>query len=328
MERDKQFFWIIIAGVIFLGVIIIFIVVGLFKSVDEEPIEGQVELTDYRISSKLPSRVCKFYVSEGEKVRKGDTLVVMKSPEIMAKLMQAESAHSAASAMEDKADNGARVEQIRGAYEVWQSAVAALVIAEKSYHRVNNLFNEGVMSAQKRDEALAQYHAREAQQKAAKSQYDMAVNGARKEERAAAKAQVGQAQGAVNEVKSYIKETVFTSPVNGYVTEIFPEIGELVGTGAPIMNINDENDAWFTFNIREDQLPGISVGSKMMVRVAAIGQTIPVHISLMKDVGSFAVWKATKSSGQFDLKTFEVQARPEKPVRELEAGMSVILKKH
>lgn len=328
MERDKQFFWIITAGGIFLGIIIIFIVIGLFKPSEEEPIEGQVELTDYRISSKLPSRVYKLYVGEGDKVRKGDTLVIMKSPEIMAKLTQAESAHSAAAAIEEKADNGARVEQIKGAFEVWQSAIAALDIAEKSYMRINNLYNEGVVSAQKRDEVLAQYHARQAQEKAAKSQYDMAMNGARKEEKAAAKAQVGQAQGAVEEVKSYIKETVFTSPVDGYVTEIFPEIGELVGTGAPIMNINDENDAWFTFNIREDKLPGIAVGNKMTVMVTALGQTIPVHISLMKDVGNFAVWKATKSTGQFDLKTFEVQARPETHVKGLQAGMTAILKKH
>lgn len=326
MKKDKQFKWIISAGSIFLGIITIFIIIGLLEPTEQEPVEGEVELTDYRISSKLPSRVYKLYVSEGQAVHKGDTLVIMKSPEIMAKLTQAESARSAASAIQEKVDNGAREEQIRGAFEVWQTAKAGLEIAGKSYGRISRLYAEGVVSAQKRDEVLAQYHARQAQEKAAKSQYDMAVNGARKEEKSAAKAQVNQAQGAVNEVEAYVKETVFTSPVDGYVTEIFPEIGELVGTGAPIMNVNDVNDAWFTFNIREDKLPGISVGKHMTVLINALGQTIPVHISLMKDVGSFAVWKATKSIGQFDLKTFEVQARPEHPIKGLHPGMSVILK--
>lgn len=326
MKKDKQFIWIISAGGIFIGIIITFIIIGMFKSNEQEPIEGQVELTDYRISSKLPSRVCRFFVSEGDAVHKGDTLVIMKSPEIYAKLTQAESARSAAQAIDDKANNGAREEQIRGAFELWQQAKAGLEIAEKSYRRIASLYDEGVVSAQKRDEVLAQYHARQAQEKTAKSQYDMAVNGARKEEKEAANAQVNQAQGAVNEVESYIKETVFTSPVNGYVTEIFPEIGELVGTGAPIMNVVDETDAWFTFNIREDKLPGIIVGKVMKVKVNALGKTIPVHISLMKDVGSFAVWKATKSTGDYDLKTFEVQARPFQTIKGLRSGMSAILK--
>jgi HlyD family secretion protein len=326
MKKDKQFIWIISAGGIFMGIVLVFIIIGVFKPAEVEPIEGQVELTDYRISSKLPSRVYKLYVSEGDKVKKGDTLVVMKSPEIYAKLTQAESVHSAAEAIDEKANNGAREEQIRGAFEIWQQAKAGLEIAEKSYRRIGALYDEGVVSAQKRDELLANLHASQAREKAAKSQYDMAVNGARKEEKAAAKAQVNQAQGAVNEVKSYVNETVFTSPVDGYVTEIFPEIGELVGTGAPIMNVVDETDAWFTFNIREDKLPGIYVGRKMTVKVNALGRTIPVHISLMKDIGSFAVWKATKSTGDYDLKTFEVQARPQQTIRGLECGMSAILK--
>jgi len=327
MKKDRQFVWIISAGAIFMGIIIVFIVIGLFEPAVVEPIEGQVELTDYRISSKLPSRVYKLYVTEGQEVHKGDTLVIMKSPEIYAKLTQAESAHSAALAIENKADNGAREEQKRGAFEVWQTAKAALVIAQQTYQRVSNLYAQGVMSAQKRDEALAQYHARQAQEQAAKSQYDMAMNGARIEEKDAARAQANQAQGAVNEVQSYVKETVFTSPVDGYVSEIFPEIGELVGTGAPIMNVVDHNDAWFTFNIREDALPGISVGKHTAVYVNALGKTIPVRISLMKDVGSFAVWKATKSTGDFDLKTFEVQARPLHTVAGLECGMSAILQR-
>jgi HlyD family secretion protein len=326
MKRNKQREWILIAAFILIGIIVLASVIGLFKKAEPEPIEGWVELTDYRISSKVPGRVLKLFVSEGESVHRGDTLVIMQAPEIAAKMEQVSSIHSAAEAMKEKAYHGTRSEQIQGAYQVWQTAKAALVIAEKTYKRMNNLFEEGVLPAQKRDEALAQFQARTASEKAARSQYNMAVNGARVEDKEAASAQVRQAAGAMKEVKSYVNETVFTSPVDGHISEIFPEISELVGTGAPIMNVVDNRDVWFTFNIREDLLPNIQLNKKMKIYVSALNKTIPVRISLMKDIGSFAVWKATKSTGQFDLKTFEVQARPLYPVSGLHSGMSVILK--
>lgn len=327
MEHDRQRIWIAAATTIFISLIVIVIIIGLCKPAEPNPIEGQVELTDHRISSKLPSRVEKFYVKEGDNVHKGDTLVVLSSPEIMAKLEQAEGAHTAAEAISEKADNGAREEQIRGAYEIWQQAHAAAVIAKQSYTRISHLYTEGVMSAQKRDEVKANLDASIAQEAAAKSQYDMAVNGARKEDKKAAKAVAYQARGAVNEVESYVRETVFTSPCNGYVTEIFPEVGELVGTGAPIMNINDADDVWFTFNVREDRLQDVAIGRIMNVYVTAVNRTIPARVTLMKDVGSFAVWKATKSLGEYDLKTFEVKVRPLTKPHGLEVGMSAILKK-
>lgn len=327
MKKNRQHLWILFAGFIFVGVIVLFIIIGLFKKDEQEPIEGQVELTDYRISSKVPSRVLKLFVSEGDVVHKGDTLVIMKAPEVMAKLQQAQSAHSAAVAVEQKAYNGTRSEQIQGAYELWQTAKAGLEIAQKTYRRMESLYREGVIPAQKKDEAYSMYKAREASEKAARAQYQMALNGAREEDKLAAKAVANQAEGAVAEVKSYVNETIFTSPVDGEVTEIFPEISELVGTGAPIMNVNDYNDVWFTFNIREDVLPGISMNKHMHVFVTALNRMIPVRISLMKDIGNFATWKATKSTGDYDLKTFEVQARPLVPVSGLHCGMTVLLKK-
>lgn len=210
---------------------------------------------------------------------------------------------------------------------MWQKAKAGLSIAEKSYVRLERLFSEGVVSEQKRDEAKANYEAMAATEKAVRAQYEMAVNGAQVEDREAAQAQTLRAQGAVEEVNSYMKETILLAPCDGEVTEIYPEIGELVGTGAPIMNIAAKDDLWFTFNIREDLLPGIQVGKKFSAYLPALGQTIQVQISLMKDEGSFAVWKATKALDSFDLKTFEVQARPLEQVQGLHAGMSVILSK-
>ncbi|WP_314312932.1 efflux RND transporter periplasmic adaptor subunit, partial [Hoylesella marshii] len=241
-------------------------------------------------------------------------------------MTQAQSAENAAAAMSEMADAGARQEQIRGAYQVWQQTIAGLEIAKKSYERVQRLFDEGVMSAQKRDEAFANYKAMEAQQKAAKSQYDMATNGARKEERRAAAAQVGRAQGAVEEVRSYIHETVQLAQMEGEVSEVYPKVGELVGTGSPIMSISVMKDIWGTFNVREDQLKGLKVGDTFTAFTPAFNKNITMKVFYIKDQGSYAVWKATKSNGQYDLKTFEVKARPVQKFDGLRPGMSLIVK--
>jgi HlyD family secretion protein len=265
-------------------------------------------------------------VKEGDYVKVGDTLAIIDAPEVRAKMEQARGAESAAAALELKAQNGARKEQIQGAYSVLQQAKAGLEIAEKSYNRVQRLFDEGVMSAQKRDEAFAQYKAMEAQVKAAQSQYDMAVNGARQEDKLAAQAQVNRAKGAVNEVNSYIHETVQTAQMEGEVSSVYPKVGELVGTGSPIMTISLMNDMWGTFNVREDQLNGMNVGTEFTAFVPAFNKDIKMRVYYMKDQGSYAVWKATKANGQYDLKTFEVKARPIDKLEGLRPGMSLIVK--
>ena len=183
------------------------------------------------------------------------------------------------------------------------------------------------MSAQKRDEAFANYKAMEAQMKAAQSQYDMAVNGARMEDKMAASAQVGRAKGAVQEVNSYIHETVQIAQKEGEVTDIYPKVGELVGTGSPIMSIAMMDDMWGSFNIREDQLNGMQVGTEFMAFVPAFNKEVKMKVYHLKDQGSFAVWKATKANGQYDLKTFEVKARPVEKMEGLRPGMSLVIKK-
>lgn len=297
-----------------------------FKS-EPEVIQGYVEVSEYRVSSKVPGRVLELRVKEGDYVKVGDTLAILDAPDVKAKLAQAQSAESAATAMDQMANNGARREQINGAFALLQQAKAGLDIAQKSYNRVQRLYDEGVMSAQKRDEAFANYKALEAQVKAAKSQYDMAVNGARREEKLAAAAQVNRAKGAVQEVSSYINETMQIAQKEGEVSDVFPKVGELIGTGSPIMNISILDDMWGTFNVREDQLNGMQVGSTITAFVPAFNKDIKMKVYYIKDQGSYATWKATKANGQYDLKTFEVKARPIKPFEGLRPGMSLILKK-
>ena len=310
-----------------LAVVIIVALIGFFAlGRDPELIQGQVEVSEYRVSSKVPGRILEIRVKEGDFVKVGDTLAILDAPEVRAKMEQARSAENAAAAMELKAQNGAREEQIRGAYNLMQQAKAGLEIAEKSYQRIQRLFDEGVVSAQKRDEVYANYKAMEAQAKAAESQYDMARNGARREDKLAAAAQVGRAKGAVQEVNSYIHETVQIAQMEGEVSDVYPKVGELVGTGSPIMTISLMSDMWGTFNVREDQLNGLAVGKTFEAFVPAFNKNIQMKVYYMKDQGSYAVWKATKTNGQYDLKTFEVKARPVEKMEGLRPGMSLIIK--
>ncbi|MBQ3768253.1 MAG: biotin/lipoyl-binding protein [Prevotella sp.] len=323
-EQHKNILFAILG---FSVVVIIVALIGFFAlGRDPELIQGQVEVSEYRVSSKVPGRILEIRVKEGDYVKVGDTLAILDAPEVRAKMEQAQSAENAAAALELKAQNGARQEQIQGAYQVWQQAKAGLEIAEKSYQRIQRLFDEGVISAQKRDEVYANYKAMEAQCKAAESQYQMAQNGARREDKLAAAAQVGRARGAVQEVNSYIHETVQIAQMEGEVSSIYPKVGELVGTGSPIMTISMMQDMWGTFNVREDQLNGMEVGKTFKAFVPAFNKEVEMKVYYMKDQGSFAVWKATKANGQYDLKTFEVRARPTEKFDGLRPGMSLIVK--
>lgn len=328
MSEKTQHKNILLTVAAFTVVVVIIAVIGtlVFKS-EPEIIQGYVEVSEYRVSSKVPGRVLELRVKEGDYVNVGDTLAIIDAPDVKAKLAQAESAESAASAMDQMANNGARREQIKGAYALLQQAKAGLEIAQKSYNRVQRLYDEGVMSAQKRDEAFANYKAIEAQVKAAQSQYDMAVNGARREEKMAAAAQVNRAKGAVQEVNSYISETMQTAQKAGEVSDVYPKEGELIGTGSPIMSVSLLDDMWGTFNVREDQLDGMRIGSVITAYAPAFKKDIKMKVYYIKDQGSYATWKATKANGQYDLKTFEVKARPVTKVEGLRPGMSLVLKK-
>ena len=326
-QARKQHHNILFAVLGFVAVVAVVAIIGFFIfDRDREVIQGQVEVKEYRVSSKVPGRILELRVQEGDFVKAGDTLAILDAPEVKAKMKQAQGAEKGASALEDMARHGARKEQIQGAFQLLQQAKAGLEIAEKSYNRVQRLYDEGVMSEQKRDEAYAQYQALQAQCKAAQSQYDMAVNGAREEEKRAAQAQVDRAKGAVEEVNAYINETVLTATHDGEVSCIYPIEGELVGTGSPVMTIAIKDDLWGTFNVREDQLDGMKIGTEFTAYVPAFKKSITMKVYYMKDQGSYAVWKATKASGQYDLKTFEVKARPMEKMDGLLPGMSLVIK--
>ena len=327
MSAKSQHNNILLAILGFIAVVAVVATIGYFTlDKEEDIIQGEVEVTEYRVSSKLPGRILELRVQEGDFVHAGDTLAILDAPEVNAKKAQAESARNAASALNEMADNGAREETIRAAYELLQQAKAANDIANKTFLRISNLYKEGVVTAQRRDEAQAAVQATDAQVKAAQSQYDMARNGSRQEEKKATAAKVAQARGAIQEVNSYISETIQTAQMDGEVSEIFPKVGELVGTGSPIMNIAVISDIWGTFNVREDMLNGMKVGDEFTAFCPAFNKELRMKVFAMKDMGSYSVWKATKSTGQYDLKTFEVKARPVNKMEGLRPGMSLVVR--
>lgn len=289
-------------------------------------IQGEAESPEYRVSGKIPGRVKEFYVKEGDAVKQGDTLALIDTPELLAKLSQAEAAQMAAEAQNRKAEKGARSEQIAAAWEMLQKAEAGVDISKKTYDRVNALYEKEVLPAQKRDEAEAQLKAAIATRNAAKTQYDMAVNGAEKEDKEAALALAMRARGAVNEVKSYLDEMYVIAPASGEISEIFPNRGELVGPGAPIFSIIDLEDTWITFNLREDLLNGIDNGVVIDVKIPALGgREVKAKVTYLKAMASYATWRATKVSGEYDAKSFEVRAVPVSKVDGLRPGMTVLM---
>ena len=292
-------------------------------------IQGEVCATGYNASSKIAGRIEKMYVSQGDMVEKGELLYALSTPEIDAKLRQAEAARSAAGAQDRKAMAGARVEQIDAAHNMWQKAEAGLSLAEKSYQRVKNLYDEGVVPAQQYDEARANYEAMKATAAAAKAQYDMAVAGTRKEDKAAAAALLEQAASVVSEVEVYLSDAKVFSPVSGEVSTIIAEEGELVGSGYPVVALIDMDDVWVSFNIREDLLPKIHKGTRMKAYVPALDRDVDLVVDYIAAQADFATWSATRTRGGFDVRTFNVKARFDSEAPDyLRPGMSVILERN
>ncbi len=288
-------------------------------------IEGQAEATSVRISGKLPGRVTEFFVKEGDMVKAGDTLVHIHSSLAEAKLAQAEAMRNVAKAGEEKVDAGARSQIIQSAEALVSQAAAARQIAQKTYERMENLYKENVVTAQKRDEAKAAFDAAVAGENAAKSQLSLAKAGAQREDKAAAASMVSAAQSSVAEVQSLLDDQYLIAPCDGQIDEIYPEVGELVSLGAPIMSLLKVSDKWVTFNVREDYLNQMKLGNKLKVMIPALDKMeTDVEIYYIRDMGSYATWRATKATGEWDSRTFEVKARPLDTIADLRPGMTVI----
>lgn len=289
-------------------------------------LQGEAVAQSYKVSSKLVGRVDSLTLRKGDLIQKGDFVFSLTVPEVEAKLTQAKAMLAAASARDAMAITGARPQEIEAAKNMWQKSLAGLTFAQQTFARIKTLYEEGVVPAQKYDEAAASLKASETTELAARAQYEMVKIGARKEDKVAAKALVEQAMGGVQEVESYLKDAMQYSPVDGEVSSIIAEKGELVNAGYPVVMILDLNDIWFTFNIKETLMPQFKMGDTYEIYVPAIAKTVECKVSYIAPEAQYATWAATRATGDFDIRTFSVEMRPTVKNIGLRPGMSGLIK--
>jgi HlyD family secretion protein len=289
-------------------------------------IQGETDAVHVSVAAKVSGRVDSLYVREGDMVRHGQVVATLDGPEIRARAVQAQAARDAAKAQLDKARNGSREEDIRAAQKNYLRAVAAATIAETTFVRLDRLQGEGVVATQRRDEAEASFRAARDGAEAARAQYEVALAGMRPEDRATVTAELRRANGVVREVLSYVDENTLRAPLDGQVMVKVVEQGELVSPGLPLLTIVDLSDQWVTVNLREDRLAGLRVGDKLRTTIPAVdAEPRQFTVYYISPLGSFATWRATRESGGFDVRTFEVRARPERPIEGLRPGMSALI---
>jgi len=291
-----------------------------------ERLQGQIEARQYGISSKVPGRIDAVLVQEGDQVEKGQLIYTLLSPELEAKLEQAKAGSEAAGALAEEAVKGARVQQVEAAKDSWQKARAAARLAGKTSKRITTLYEEGVISEQKKDEAYTQLQAAQYTESAALQMYEMAKEGTRAETRKAAEQQARAARETVAEVKAYADETRVISWHAGEVEKILLRSGEIAPQGFPVVSIIDMQDVWAILNVREDLLSSYQPGTEFSALIPALGeQAFKFKVSHVSVMGNYATWRATDASKGFDMRTFEVKARPVKPIEGLRVGMSVLV---
>jgi len=306
---------------------IVFVSVGFYAAHQPKPIrlQGQIEAQQYTVSSKIAGRIDQVLVKKGQVIHKGDPVFTILSPEIEAKLEQAIANKEAASAMAQQSVSGTRVQEINAARDQWKKAQAAAQLMEKTYRRVQNLFKDGVVAEQKRDEAFTQWEAAKYTESAALQMYKMAQEGARTETKLAAAEKVKMAEGAVAEVQAYAQETKIKSWFNGEVSQILLNSGELAPQGFPVVTVIDMQDVWAIFNVREDQLKQFKKGTQFTAYLPALDEHITFEVTHIAVMGNFATWRTTDAAQGFDLRTFEVEARPINKSELFRVGMSVVV---
>lgn len=325
---DKNRKYLAIAFIVVLVLVIVVSTIGILSlSNKPEILQGQVEATEIRISGKLPGRIDQFMVKEGQNVKKGDTLVLINSPEVWAKYDQVNAMENIAVFENQKVEEGTRKQITASFYELWTKSKSDLELAKTTYNRIVALYKDSVVTSQRKDEVEAIYKAAVANERAAYQQYQMAQEGARKQDKESSKSLVTAAKSTVNEVEALLKDARLIAPESGQIAVIYPKQGELVAPGAPIMSLVVLEDAHTVLNVREDLMSRFKIGGKFKGDVPAINQTdIDFEIYYISPLGSYATWKSTKQVGSYDMRTFEIKARPVQEVPDLRPGMSVLVR--
>jgi HlyD family secretion protein len=310
-----------------LGVVALLLAIGLWIAARPGPeqLQGMVDADEVNIATKALARVDRLIAEEGQVVKPGTLLATLASPEIDAGKQQAEAALAGARALEAIADEGARREDIESLKSIWLAAQSAANLAAVTARRSENLYAEGVIAAQRRDEARAARDASARHAEAARQQYLKALSGAREEEKQAARAQVQIAAAGVSTADALQAEKQLVAPIGGEIVKRLAEPGEIVGPAVPVYQIVDTAHPWVSLNVREDRYKGFEKGRTIKGSVPALGlEDVPFRVTFISPQGDFATWRATRQSAGFDIRSFEIRLRPVRPVKGLRPGMSVL----
>jgi HlyD family secretion protein len=289
-------------------------------------VQGEVDATRLDIAARVDGRVKEIPVERGQNVPASAVLVRIDNPETLAKHEQMRAAKAVADAQLANVLVGTRVEVIAARKAEMERAQAALVLAQKTFDRTRILTEQGNAPQARLDQVTDALHESERAVDQAKSAYEQAVNGYTKEERAIAKASVEKADADIQSVQSIIDQLVVYAPVASQIYQRNVEPGEYVSPGVPLVTLIDLADLWVHFDLREDLVKGLKVGDKFDVRIPALGdRSITVEVKLIATKGEYASWRATRATGDFDLRTFSIRAYPVQPVPELRPGMSAYL---
>ena len=315
-------------GLIVLLAILGLIAFGLWKGYQPKELElqGRVEAETIHVSTKVPSRIEEVYVQDGQRVSKGQILVRLSSPEIAARKQQALASLQSTLALKSTADRGSQQENIETLYANWQSVKAQQNLAEATYKRGANLFKEGVISRQRRDEMQAAALSASQLTEAAYQQYARAKRGSTPEQKSSADAQVEIARAAVAEANALEAETQLVSPINGTVSKTYGKTSELVAIGVPIISIIEDDDLWISLNVREDLYAQVYQRESLEGFIPALNQTANFKIKNIDAEGEFATIKTTRQTGGYDIRSFKIHLTPLQPIKDLKVGMSVLFK--
>lgn len=312
---------------VFLIMMLLAVVAGLWLASRQadDMIQGMADADTLNVSAKISARVAKLLVQEGDRVVAGQPLFELDSPEVLARERQVAAKVAAARAQAAKADEGARQEEVRAAEANWRRAEAAAELADSTYRRLDRLHRQGVLTLQKRDEALAQQRSARQLATAARAQYDLALAGTRGQDRQAALAQVQQAEAGLAEVEAAREEIHGLAPRAGRVDKRLAEVGELVPAGYPVFTLIDDSNLWVAFHVREDQFAGLQEGQVLHGQIPALALAdVPFRVYFISPAGDYATWRATRQSAGYDVRSFEARARPLAPIKGFRPGMSVL----
>lgn len=323
----KKSFEVFFITLLLLG-ITLWLGITFYRAYEPKPqiLQGQMQAREYSVSSKLAGRIQGVRVKKGDWVKKGDLIYQVHSPEVEAKLTQAQAGYEAAKALREEADKGARQEAIISAKDVWSSAKAMADLAQKTYERIEELYKNGVVSLQRKDETFAAYQSARYNENAAYQQYKIALEGLRDEAKRAVSEKENAARGQVNEVEAYIKDINAYAPITGEVSNVLLHDGELSPSGFPVVLLVDLQDAWLKLSVSEQYLSRFQKDAVFEGYIPALKLSVKFKVEYVAVMGDFATWRASASSRGYDMKSYEIEARPLSPIEGFRVGMSVLVK--